>query len=562
MAEVRFDLPDDWRDLRRERTLEDYDELDRLLGWFYERSESLWADAMRWLVIHDLFFLVTRVDTVADAMDETTGTPIFRRPFILERCRDIEEKEHMVLDFWGRGTGKSTLKTKCRNYQQILRHPEDSHFIWSYNKDAAKKHLSAIDQELTANEDLKRLFPDILYWNPRDGKNGSPKWSLNEGLLVKRSGSRKDASFEAHGLKLLGMPTGSHPNRHDIDDAEDPRRVTSPDTIAELKKAYAESGNIKHKGRFTRTLTGTAHSAVGLTVQWLEDSNVETRFYPGENLQKPGDGPLGGSPLPGFYTSAELWAWYAEIGDRVQYAQQVALDIHAGEHRRFKRGKVLRSRDDLEMIGSRCWVYICIDPTPGRAAKGDRQAIWVWGLREDRRYQWLDGVFRRLAPDRRHEEAYRLYEKWQAISLGVVQVRIEEFAQGDYVHPMQEYFAERDAGVPVVKCCDNRASKEERIWNRWSTPISEGRVVVPYVLSAENDEGQLFNLAAYFLDGELAKYPNSLSDHLLDAGGLLWEDPSDDRYGQLRFPVPEDFDEGIEDDYLPDRGGYQSVGIL
>ena len=177
MPAIELELPDDWRQSRRSLTIRDYLDLDDLLRSYIHQSESKWADAVRWLACYDLFYLVSRLSTAAGAVNVSTGIPLFNRPFVLERCRDIEEREHLAADIYGRGMVKSFTKTRMRNIQRVFVNPESTGIIFSYDRNAAKKHLRAVDEELTKNEVLKRLFDDVLYWNPRDSKTGSPTWS-------------------------------------------------------------------------------------------------------------------------------------------------------------------------------------------------------------------------------------------------------------------------------------------------------------------------------------------------------------------------------------------------
>ena len=57
--------------------------------------------------------------------------------------------------------------------------------------------------ELEGNDTLKSWFPDVLYENPF---RESPKWSEDDGIVVKRKTNPKEATVEAWGL-VDGQPT-------------------------------------------------------------------------------------------------------------------------------------------------------------------------------------------------------------------------------------------------------------------------------------------------------------------------------------------------------------------
>jgi hypothetical protein len=79
----------------------------------------------------------------------------------------------------------------------MLRDPEITIGIFSHTKPVARKFLLQIKQELETNEDLKRVYPDVFWDDPR---KESPAWSEDKGIVVKRKSNPKEATLEAHGL--------------------------------------------------------------------------------------------------------------------------------------------------------------------------------------------------------------------------------------------------------------------------------------------------------------------------------------------------------------------------
>ena len=76
------------------------------------------------------------------------------------------------------------MKSAARgSIQEVLRDPELTVAIFSHTRKIAKGFLTQIKRELEGNNFLKNLYPDVLWEDP---KKEAPKWSEDEGLIVKR----------------------------------------------------------------------------------------------------------------------------------------------------------------------------------------------------------------------------------------------------------------------------------------------------------------------------------------------------------------------------------------
>ncbi len=74
----------------RPKKLAGYKVIDDLVSEYKDKDYGLWAEAVRWLILNDLFYFVTRAGTTRGLVNKTTGIPIFERQFTLDRCREIE----------------------------------------------------------------------------------------------------------------------------------------------------------------------------------------------------------------------------------------------------------------------------------------------------------------------------------------------------------------------------------------------------------------------------------------------------------------------------------------
>lgn len=79
------------------------------------------------------------------------------------------------IDIWAREHYKSTVITFAGVIQEILCDREITIGIFSHTKNIAEKFLSQIMLEFESNDILKRVFPDVLYSDP---KNQSQSWSV------------------------------------------------------------------------------------------------------------------------------------------------------------------------------------------------------------------------------------------------------------------------------------------------------------------------------------------------------------------------------------------------
>ena len=124
-------------------------------------------------------------------------------------------------------THNSTIITIAGSIQEVLRDPEVTIGIFSHTRPIAKAFLFAIKTELESNTFLKNLFQDVLYNDPQ---KESKKWSLDDGLIVKRKSNAPTCTLEAYGL-VDGQPTSRHYALRVYDDVCTQSSVTSPEMI-------------------------------------------------------------------------------------------------------------------------------------------------------------------------------------------------------------------------------------------------------------------------------------------------------------------------------------------
>ncbi len=522
-----------------------YYELNRQLAALKMRSESEWMDAVRWYGRNDLFYLLNFIMTNGLETHAQYKDQLFHfHPYFLEKCRKTEL--HAIkghgLDASGRGSSKSTIRSKAFPIMMILNYPDIAMIIFSAEKKLALKHAGYIRQELTENKKLKTWYSDILWQDPKKEtmELGLP-WSAEEGFTVKRTIPRKNATVEAHAA-FGGGPVGSRPDMLLIDDLERSDSVTSEKNIKDLMDAFSETVSLVTPTRIPHRIimiSNTQFSEAGLVkakmIQYAEEDPDLVMATPMEDLSIPGDGPMGGTPnYPA--TSAFLHDQYNEMQNKEEYAFQFALSFKVASS--FKEDAIVFFKEPVKEVAKNCVTYICIDASRGVY---DPTGMWVWGIDPIGHKWWLDGVRRKLDPTKPEfiTEIEMLLEKWQHNSQRVVQIRVDQLGNQPWAELIKSELMRRGVSiVPVIPCTSKGKNsgrfdngKNERIYQFWSpmlnrgevhfpTPASSGGIGIPYF----DEEGKQHCLVDYFLKYEYGMFPRSKFDDMLDAGALIEED--------------------------------------
>ena len=194
-------------------------------------------------------------------------------PWVYERCREVEAEPDGCLDLWARGHMKTSLITFAGSIQEIIRNPEITIGIFGNDRPVAKGFLRQIKAEMEMNDKLPTYWPDIFWKQP---KRESPKWSEDEGLVVKRKGNPREATISAWGL-VDAQPTGRHFGLRIYDDAVTEDSVTTPEMILktterwELSQNLARTETAGQSGQNRMWHVGTRYCLVGLTRILMSD---------------------------------------------------------------------------------------------------------------------------------------------------------------------------------------------------------------------------------------------------------------------------------------------------
>jgi hypothetical protein len=379
---------------------------------FYKAIAPFMTDAdIAYLAAVDRFYLFTHVLNRVDGL----------KPWLYDRCREVEMEPDGFLDLWAREHYKSSLITFAGIIQEIVTDPEVTIGVFSHTKGISKKFVSQIKNEIEQNDTLRRVYPDIFWINPR---SEAPNWSDYE-LTVRRSSNPKECTVEAHGL-VDGQPTSKHFKILVYDDVVTIENVTNPEQVKKTTEAWELSDNLGSGDR-RKWMIGTRYAFGDTYGDLIQRGVVETRIYAATDT-----GRLDGKPV---FLSEKRWTEVKRT-QRSTVAAQMLQNPLSGKEVTFRPEWFT----GYEVRPTTMNVYIMGDPSRGKKAKNDSTAIVVVGVDAQGNKFLLDGFCHRMKLSERWDHLKHLHKKWSAQpGVGYVKVGWERYGQ----QSDDEYFQER-----------------------------------------------------------------------------------------------------------------------
>lgn len=415
------------------------------------------------------------------------------KPWLYDRCREVEANPDGQIDLWAREHYKSTLITYTGIIQNVLRDPNQTIGLFSHTRPIAKGFLRQIKVEFETNDKLKRLYSDVLYSEPR---KQSPKWSEDDGITVKRTQNPKEATIEAWGL-VDGQPTSKHFNLLVYDDVVTKESVSNPDMIKKVTEAWELSLNLgAHGGR--RWTIGTRYHANDTYRTMLDRGSVLPRIYPATN-----DGTEIGEPV--FLDRETLRKKRRDMGPYT-FAAQMLQNPTADKSQGFRREWLQYWRPDNWRGMNR---YILVDPASKKKKSSDYTVMAVIGLASDRNYYVIDWIRDRLNLTGRAKKLFELHRKYRPQRVGY-----EEYgAQADIEHI--KFVQELENYRFEIKALGGSLAKDDRI--RGLVPIFEqGRMFLPNGLCHLDYEQHSYDPTEVFTREEYGDFPVCAHDDMFD----------------------------------------------
>jgi phage terminase large subunit-like protein len=436
--------------------------------------------------------------------------------------------------------------------------PEITVGIFSHTKPVARKFLLQIKQELEANADLKLVYPDVFYSDPR---NESPKWSEEKGIVVKRRSNPKEASVEAHGL-VDGQPTGAHFLLRVYDDVVTRESVSTPEQVAKTTSAWELSDNLGARGPDGKSRAwhvGTRYSFQDSYQSIIDRGALIPRLYAATDNGMPDGKPILLTP--------EAWADRKLKQGPATIAAQMLQNPAAGNQAMFRKEWL----SFIDIRPATLNVYIMVDPAHSKKKGSDNTAMAVVGIDSGGNKYLLDGFRHKMGLRERWEAMRGLRKVWIAQpGVQMVKVGYERYGlQADLEYFEEQMQREKDAfHIDELNwVSEGGQSKDDRV-QRLQPDFMSKRFYLAAVVQGEtanqkrireqgqsfrifrpvnrrDHEGNIYSLNKGFLE-EYLTYPFSAKKDLIDAVSRVFDlEPVAPTIIDERVLEPEVYDDGM-----------------
>lgn len=509
-------------------------------------GQDLWSRRMAAMGRSDLYFL--NIFILSGRRQDFLRGSWRRREFIFQRCKMVQNDPNGFLDLWARFHYKSSIISISLTIQDILNDPEVTIGLFSFSLKEAKKIYNVIKQEIETNEVLKVLYPDVLFMDP---KKESPKWTEDEGLIVRRKGNPRETTLAAFGL-IDNQPTGSHFQVKVYDDVITEQHVTNAEMLEKVAERLRLSFNLTSHNPVGHYGIGNIKRFVGTkydfndTYKMIEDNGVATvRKIPATD-----NGSRDGEPV--LLTKEELEGHISDMGTYIA-ACQLFLNPTAGDVQGFKSEWLCYY--PLERRG-RWWsgmnVYLLCDPAGEKKVSADFTVILVIGLAPDLNYYLIDGIRDRLNLSERTKKVIEFRQKYMPVGVGY-----EKYGKDSDIEHIKDVQGRTNRNFRITPL-GGSTHKHDRM--RKLIPLFEAsRFWLPPYLYFMDHENRQRDLIADFKN-EYFAFPRSLLyDDILDCMSRIVHEQDKPEKWKCVFP---DAIEGFQPEVQVVNDGYDVLNYM
>lgn len=458
------------------------------------RKRGTLPQVVRMLVKADLYYLLVRVCKRMDMLPRKNEEGFVDNQFAFDRCREVEANPDGYVDLWSREHFKSSVITFGQTIQKILKNPEITVGIFSHTRPIAKAFLRQIMRELEENQTLHAAFPDVLWADTRQ----APKWSEDDGIIVRRQSNPKEATVEAWGL-VDGQPTSKHFTDLLYDDIVVRDSVTTPEMIEKTMTSLEQSYNLGVTPGGSRRMAGT---------RWHFNDAYRTVVQRGSFIAREHPGRKGGTEDgESVYWSDEIHLKKRADYGPYTYAAQILMNPKADAMQGFKR-EWLRNYKQIA-IDKLNW-YVLVDAASSKKRGSDYTAIWAVGLGMDGNYYCVPICRDRLNLKERADRVFDAHRKYRPL-----QVRYERYGLMSDTEHMQARMETENYRFGITEV-GGLTSKADRI-KRLLPMFEQGRIWMPESCHVTDWQKVPVDLVQAFVEEEYMAFPVGLHDDMLDS---------------------------------------------
>lgn len=507
----------------------------RALSWeetidFYEDVLSSHdEERVRWLGRNDRYFLLGVLMQRPDVLGETkpnapsdvVTAAKMKALWCFNRCREVELEPEGYLDLWSRFHYKSTIITLAGSVQEILKDPNVTIGILSYNKPIAHKFVDQIRRSLETPV-LFRNYPDILWKKP-------PRlnWSTQGGIIVKRTSNPKEPTLSGYGL-TDGQPIGAHFGLRIYDDVVVPASVTTPEQIQKTTDMWELSLALGTDDGGRAWYAGTRYHTDDTYAVILSRGSLKER----RRLCEDEDGKAV------MMTQAALDTMRRDMGAATFGAQMLQNPVSDGV-RAFNENDLMYYDEPPKR--STMNVYTFIDSAKAKKKNSDYTTMLTIGYGWDNNYYLLDMDWDKLNLSERTRTLFGIQRKWNPNDTFWEQVGMA--CDVEHVKEMMgtKFFNYRFS-IKELPRAGAESNKKDRILSLQPI-LAQHRFWIPRVMKKQCADGQVRDMIQALIE-QLKNYPIVRHDDILDPLADI-----NDRFVRERtfFPKPpERVEESVE----------------
>lgn len=457
----------------------DYAEMAEWLNSQMESNEKKAMNLLYGMGKEDLFFMMYFFLNILPIND----------PWLVPKIYEIQDNHNGTLDLWSRETYKSTTLTYGLPIQDCIKNPENRQGIFSNTRTMAKKFLRRIKFTLEGNLLLKKVYSDILYDDPA---KQSPKWSEDEGLLVKRLGAYNEMSIEAWGV-TDSMPTGAHFTHRIYDDLVTWDTTRTSDQINKTREGFELSHNLGVTVGGEARVIGTRYDYNDLYSEMIKSGEWRVRLHAADKDPK--------------YWDEATIARKKRLMGSYTFATQISLNPISESDQKFNVTWIKWYQQPPDKLNK----YLIVDPANEKKSDSSYTVMWVVGAESTNNIFVLDIVRDKL----------NLTERWKKVSgfkikhPDLVTVGYEKYSMQADIAFLQLKMAEEKQYFNITPL-GGLMSKDDRI--RGLIPYFEtGRIWLPKEYWYTDVEGRQRDLIKEFLEEEYLFFPAISKKDMLDA---------------------------------------------